>query len=434
MRSPAPSARARTPSAMPACWSRNTCSRPRHVEIQVFGDSHGNVVHLFERDCSLQRRHQKVIEEAPAPGMTAEVRAAMGKAATEAASAVGYVGAGTVEFIADGREGLRPDRLLFHGDEHAAAGRASGDRGDHRARSGRAAAQGRGRRAARLLRRTRSRRPAMPSRRGFTPKIPRRASCPRPASSGRCSFPEGEGIRIDTGVEAGDTVTPFYDPMIAKVIAHAPTRNEALDRLAQALARDRRGRAAHQSRLPEEAGGGGRVSATARSTPASSSATSRRSGPSRSRSMPPPSRPRRCSSRRSARLAGSGRRRWRAPTARRARPGSVADGFALMPQPALGLPLLVDGERVEARIEWREEGARVSLPGHEIDEGEHEIALARAERGTYLALHRGRQTAVSLFDPFARRSRRGGGRRRRRQGADARQADRAVRRRPARPW
>ena len=208
---------------------------PRHIEIQVFGDSHGNVVHLFERDCSLQRRHQKVIEEAPAPGMTAEMRAAMGKAAVEAARAVGYVGAGTVEFIADGREGLRADRFYFmemntrlqveHPVTEAitgldlvelqfrvAAGEplpfAQDDLADRRpCRRGAALCGGSGE---------------------GVPAVDRQAL-------GAATSRTGEGVRVDTGVEAGDEVTPFYDPMIAKVIAHGATRDEALDRLAAAL-------------------------------------------------------------------------------------------------------------------------------------------------------------------------------------------------------
>ena len=234
---------------------------PRHIEMQVFADSHGKVIHLNERDCSLQRRHQKVIEEAPAPGMTTEVREAMGRAATEAARAVGYQGAGTVEFIADGAKGLRPDGFWFmemntrlqveHPVTEAITGLdlvelqfrvAAGEKlplaqSDVRI-DGHAA-------EARLY--------AEDPERNFLPSTGKLAAL---------EFPKGEGLRIDTGVETASVVSPFYDPMIAKVIAHGRDRAQALSRLATALAETvvvgPRSNAAFLSRLashPEFRGG-----------------------------------------------------------------------------------------------------------------------------------------------------------------------------------
>jgi acetyl/propionyl-CoA carboxylase alpha subunit len=208
-------------------------TRPRHIEVQVFGDSHGNVVHLFERDCSLQRRHQKVIEEAPAPGMSDEARAAVTQAAVQAARAVGYVGAGTVEFIADASAGLRGDRIWFMEMntrlqvEHpvtemvtgldlvewqfrVAAGEPLPLTQDQIKLSGHAV-------EARLY----AENPAS----GFLPSIGRLEHFALP-----------DNVRADTGVESGDAISPFYDPMIAKLIAHAPTREQAIADLALACA------------------------------------------------------------------------------------------------------------------------------------------------------------------------------------------------------
>ncbi|BCI70622.1 3-methylcrotonyl-CoA carboxylase subunit alpha [Sphingomonas paucimobilis] len=207
---------------------------PRHIEVQVFGDRHGQVVHLFERDCSLQRRHQKVIEEAPAPGMDAATREAVCAAAVRAAQAVDYVGAGTIEFIADASEGLRADRVWFmemntrlqveHPVTEAITGvdlvewqlrvaageplpMAQTDLAIH----GHAI-------EARLY--------AEDPAKGFLPAI---------GTLDVFDLGDDPAIRIDTGVEEGAEITPWYDPMIAKVIAHGDTRDEAREALADAL-------------------------------------------------------------------------------------------------------------------------------------------------------------------------------------------------------
>ena len=210
-------------------------ARPRHVEIQVFADAHGNAVHLFERDCSLQRRHQKVVEEAPAPGMTPAMRAAMGEAAVAAARAIDYRGAGTVEFIADASEGLREDRFWFMEMntrlqvEHpvtemvtgtdlvewqlrVAAGEPLPAAQDELSIKGHAV-------EARVY--------AEDPERGFLPATGVLAHLAPPEESAH--------LRVDRGVRGGDVVTSHYDPMIAKVVAHGADRRAALERLSDAL-------------------------------------------------------------------------------------------------------------------------------------------------------------------------------------------------------
>jgi 3-methylcrotonyl-CoA carboxylase alpha subunit len=210
---------------------------PRHIEIQIFADKRGNAVHLYERDCSLQRRHQKVIEEAPAPGMTDDLRARMGAAAVAAAKAVGYAGAGTVEFIADGAGGLKRDGFWFMEMntrlqvEHPVTEAITGfdlvewqfriAAGERLPVTNQSEIPLRGHAVeARLY--------AEDPERGFLPSTGKLVAL---------SFPEGEGVRVDSGVAQGGEISPFYDPMIAKVIAHADTRDAALDRLGAALDR-----------------------------------------------------------------------------------------------------------------------------------------------------------------------------------------------------
>ncbi|WP_372885991.1 biotin carboxylase N-terminal domain-containing protein [Shimia sp.] len=206
-------------------------THPRHVEVQVFGDG-THAVHLFERDCSLQRRHQKVIEEAPAPGMSPEVREAMGQAGVRAAEAIGYKGAGTVEFIVDGSDGLRADGFWFmemntrlqveHPVTEAitgvdlvewqlrvAAGEALPKRQEQLGITGHAF-------EARI----------------YAEDVPK-GFLPATGTLSHLNFPEE--ARIDSGVRQGDSISPWYDPMIAKLVVHGPTRAVALKQLERAL-------------------------------------------------------------------------------------------------------------------------------------------------------------------------------------------------------
>ena len=206
---------------------------PRHVEVQVFGDTHGEVVHLFERDCSLQRRHQKVIEEAPAPGMSAAVREAMTDAAVRAAKAIDYVGAGTIEFIADGREGLREDGFWFMEMntrlqvEHPVTEAVTGlDLVEWQFRVAAGEPLPLAQEAIALRgHAVEARLYAEDAAAGFLPATGR---------LDRLAFGE-DGVRVDTGVVEGDEILPHYDPLLAKLIAHGDARAAAFGRLARCL-------------------------------------------------------------------------------------------------------------------------------------------------------------------------------------------------------
>ena len=205
--------------------------RPRHIEVQVFGDAHGNVVHLFERDCSIQRRHQKLIEEAPAPGIDLETRQALCAAAIRAARAVNYQGAGTVEFIADGSDGLHADRIWFMEMntrlqvEHPVTEAVTGldlVEWQFRVASGLPLPRSQEEIALRghaIEARLCAEDPVT----GFLP------------STGPLSvFELPKGVRSDSAAEPGFEITPDYDPLLAKMIAHGNTREDAAQDLAAA--------------------------------------------------------------------------------------------------------------------------------------------------------------------------------------------------------
>jgi len=210
---------------------------PRHIEVQIFGDKHGNIVHLFERDCSGQRRHQKVIEEAPAPGIGKAMRVAITEAALRAARAVGYYGAGTVEFIADASKGLRPDKFWFMEMntrlqvEHPVTEMVTGiDLVEWQLRVA----------AGEALPLEQSditlKGHAIEAR--IYAEDPERDFLPSTGTLHHLRFPEkvrGAELRVDSGVREGSVVSHYYDPMIAKMIVHGQDRRGAITALAEAL-------------------------------------------------------------------------------------------------------------------------------------------------------------------------------------------------------
>ncbi|HVZ54427.1 MAG TPA: biotin carboxylase N-terminal domain-containing protein [Pseudolabrys sp.] len=361
-------------------------SAPRHIEMQVFADSHGNAIHLGERDCSLQRRHQKVIEEAPAPGMSADLRAIMGAAAVKAANAAGYVGAGTIEFIADGAGGLKEGGFWFmemntrlqveHPVTEAVTGLdlvewqfriAAGERlplkQDQVRLNGHAV-------EARLY--------AEDPERGFLPSTGRLIAL---------QFPVQDGLRVDSGVEQGDAVTPFYDPMIAKLIAHEPTRAAALDRLADALEQTvvagPRSNAAFLAALARADGFRAGEFDTGFIDMHLAELGAARQGLDRA-----------AAARGAEELVKREGARLAAACAEASSPWDATDAFQLSGERRLSLPVMAEGEAVLAQVVYGPNGPAVTVGG---DAPAADAITVAADDAVYVLRH-GRQTKVTLRD------------------------------------
>ena len=364
-------------------------AKPRHIEIQVFADAHGHAIHLGERDCSLQRRHQKIIEEAPAPGMTADLRARMGAAAIAAAKVTGYVGAGTVEFIADTTGGLRAGSYWFmemntrlqveHPVTEAVTGLdlvewqfrvAAGEKlpltQDQVASNGHAI-------EARLY--------AEDPERGFLPSTGRLLAL---------RFPDMDGLRVDTGVESGSDVTPFYDPMLAKLIAHGKTRSETLDLLKAALDHTLvvgpRSNVGFLTALCEAGSvrrgdfDTGFIDANLAELCAVPQGLDRAAAAFGARCLldqPSPER-----------LPDEVRRDWTSPW-------DMTDAFQLSGTRRLALPIVADGETAVAEVIYGPKGIELFVEG--VTPARDAIAVSGPD--AVYVLRRGRQTKVSMRDP-----------------------------------
>ena len=369
-------------------------SAPRHIEVQVFADNHGNTIHLNERDCSLQRRHQKVIEEAPAPGMTPQLRAAMGAAAVAAAKAVGYSGAGTVEFIADGESGLRPDGFWFMEMntrlqvEHPVTECVTGlDLVEWQFRVAG------GERLPAVQKDIALRGHAVEAR--IYAEDPERGFLPSTGRIVALEFPEDGSVRVDTGIETGSEVSPHSDPMIAKMIAHAPTREAALDKLARALdrtivvgPRTNVGLLAALCRARDFRGGSfdtGFVDRNLAVLTGQSQATDAAAAAFGARHL---------FERDRQRLAK--RRGAEAP----ASPWDIADAFQLSGSRVTAIPLMVNGRPAEALLVFGAGGVTITVDGAAPDPNATAIETGDA----VYVLRQGRQTIVRLRDAEAAES------------------------------